>query len=172
MEADRAREHARIRAACRFYDSSAAEHCKRDAANPGMRRTAETQWVALWRAPSALALPGGARLLDVGGRAGDDLARVGREFGAQRGAATVRYDTRNPNVWNSHMAAVLARKWDLLFLGARVRMTPETLRPPLARRLGPLTAAAYGSLRGAPPFLRRRYVAESCSSFPGLACPG
>ena len=38
-DADRAREHARIRAAYRHYDSSAQEQRKRDEANPGVHAT-------------------------------------------------------------------------------------------------------------------------------------
>jgi ubiquinone/menaquinone biosynthesis C-methylase UbiE len=240
-EADPAREHARIRAVYEFYDLSAGEQRKRDAANPGVRRNAEARWAALERVLSELALPDGARLLDVGCGAGEDLARIGREFaslslalhgvdllpdriarareavpyatfhvaGAERlpysdqhfdavlaatvfssildqglahavasemtrlvsgAGAIICFDTRYPNPWNSHTTAVGARKWRLLFPGARIRLTPETLLPPLARRLGPLTAAAYGPLRGLP-LLRSHYVAEIRPAPPGQASP-
>jgi ubiquinone/menaquinone biosynthesis C-methylase UbiE len=240
-DADRACEHARIRAAYRYYDSSAEEQRKRDEANPGVRRNADTRWAALLGALSALALPDGARLLDVGCGGGDDLARVGREFadlspalhgadllpdriarareavphgtfqvaGADRlpypdqyfdvvlaatvfssildrglaravasemtrlvtpAGAIVCYDTRYPNPWNSNTAAVSAREWRLLFPCARIRLMPETLLPPLARRLGPLTAAAYGPLRGVR-FLRSHYVAEIRPAPPGGLSP-
>jgi SAM-dependent methyltransferase len=241
-DADRTGEHARIRAAYRYYDSSPGEQRKRDEANPGVRRNAGTRWAALRRALSALALPGGARLLDVGCGCGDDLARIGREFAdlspALHGvdllpdritrareavphgtfhvagaewlpypdqhfdvvlAATVFssildralaravasemtrlvspagvilcYDMRYPNPGNPHTASVGARQWRLLFPGARIRLTPETLLPPIARRLGPLSAAAYGPLRGMR-FLRSHYVAEIRPAPPGRACSG
>ncbi len=79
-DADRAREHARIRAAYRHYDSSAQEQRKRDEANPGVQRNADTRRAALLGALSALALTHGARLLDVGCGGGDDLARIGQEL--------------------------------------------------------------------------------------------
>jgi SAM-dependent methyltransferase len=241
-DADRTREHARIRAAYRYYDSSPGEQRKRDEANAGVRRNADTRWAALRRALSTLSLPGGARLLDVGCGCGDDLARIGREFAdlspALHGvdllpdritrareavphgtfhvagaewlpypdqhfdvvlAATVFssildralaravasemtrlvspagvilcYDMRYPNPGNSRTASVGARQWRLLFPGARIRLTPETLLPPIARRLGPLSAAAYGPLRGMR-FLRSHYVAEIRPAPPGRACSG
>jgi SAM-dependent methyltransferase len=241
-DAGSAREHARIRAVYRYYDSSAGEQRKRDEANPGVRRNADTRWAALRGALSALALPDGARLLDVGCGCGDDLARIAREFaglspalhgvdllpdriarareavpqgtfhvaGAERlpypdqhfdvvlaatvfssildrglvrtvasemtrvvnpAGAIVCYDMRYPNPWNSHTAAVGVRQWRRLFPGADIRLTPETLLPPLARRLGLLTVTAYGPLRGVP-FLRSHYVAEIRPAPPGGTSAG
>jgi len=236
-DADRAREHARIRAAYRYYDSSPGEQRKRDEANAGVRRNADFRWAALRRVLSALVLPDGARLLDVGCGCGADLARIGRELaglrpalhgvdllpdriiqareavpdgtfhvaGAERlpypdqhfdvvlaatvfssildralaravasemtrlvtpAGAILCYDMRYPNPGNSRTAALGTRQWRLLFPGARLRLTPETLLPPLARRLGPLTAAAYSPLR-AMPFLRSHYVVEIRPARPG-----
>ena len=241
-DADRAREHERIRAVYGYYDSSAGEQRKRNEANRGVRRNADTRWAALRGALSALALPDGARLLDVGCGGGDELARIAREFadlgpvlhgvdllpdriarareavphgmfqvaGADRlpypdqyfdvvlastvfssildrglarsvasemtrlltrAGAIVCYDTRYPNPWNSHTAAVGARQWRRLFPGADIRLTPETLLPPLARRLGLLTVTAYGPLRGVP-FLRSHYVAEIRPAPPGGTSAG
>jgi len=241
-DAHRTREHARIRAAYRYYDSSAGEQRKRDETNRGVRRNADTRWAAICRALSALALPDDARLLDVGCGAGEDLCRIGREFvglspelhgvdllpdriararevvphgtfhvaGAERlpypdehfdvvlaatvfssildlelacalasemtrlvtpAGAIICYDTRYPNPWNSNTAAISARKWRLLFPRARIRLTPETLLPPLARRLGPLTAAAYSPLRGVR-VCRSHYVADIRPARPGPAYSG
>jgi ubiquinone/menaquinone biosynthesis C-methylase UbiE len=76
-----ASEHERIRAAYRFYDSSAQEQRKRDAANPGVRRNAETRWAALWQALSPLDLRTGSRILDVGCGSGEDLRRIAGQLG-------------------------------------------------------------------------------------------
>ena len=79
-----AREHERIRAAYRFYDSSAQEQRKRDAANPGVRRNAETRWAALRQALSALDLGTGPRILDVGCGSGEDLRRIAAQLAGLR----------------------------------------------------------------------------------------
>jgi ubiquinone/menaquinone biosynthesis C-methylase UbiE len=79
-----AREHERIRAAYRFYDSSAQEQRKRDEANPGVRRNAATRWAALAQALSARDLPAGPRILDVGCGSGEDLRRIAGQLGGLR----------------------------------------------------------------------------------------
>jgi ubiquinone/menaquinone biosynthesis C-methylase UbiE len=228
-QADCSREHERIRAAYRFYDSSEQEQRKRDAANRGVRLNAETRWAMLEQALLALELPYGMGLLDVGCGAGDDLQRIAGRFadlhpslhgadllpdriakarqavpratfhvgGAERLpfsdqqfdvviAATVFssildgslaravademtrlvadsgviicYDMRYPNPWNPHIKAVGARKLRRLFPAASIRLTPVTLLPPLARRLGALTGIAYRPLHGLP-CLRSHYLA-------------
>lgn len=78
------REHERIRAAYRFYDSSAGEQRKRDEANPGVRRNTDIRWAVLNRVLSELVLPPGPRLLDVGCGAGEDLRRIAVEFAGLR----------------------------------------------------------------------------------------
>jgi SAM-dependent methyltransferase len=80
QQAGASREHERIRAAYHFYDATPQEQRKRDLANPGVRRNDEARWSALYRAISALSLPDGLKLLDVGCGAGDDLLRFAERF--------------------------------------------------------------------------------------------
>jgi hypothetical protein len=66
---------------------------------------------------------------------------------------------RYPNFRNANTRPVGPAELRWLFPGARMRLTAVTLLPPLARRLGPLTASAYGPLHAVRP-LRSHYLAE------------
>jgi SAM-dependent methyltransferase len=69
------------------------------------------------------------------------------------------YDMRYPNFRNPHVRAIGRRDLRELFPGARILITPVTLLPPLARRLGEITVAAYRPLHGVR-LLRSHYLAE------------
>jgi O-antigen/teichoic acid export membrane protein/ubiquinone/menaquinone biosynthesis C-methylase UbiE len=75
-----AREHERIRAAYRYYDSTEIERRKRDNSNYGTRLNGETRWKAIRQILDGLDLRDGFRVLDVGCGAGEDLQRIAREF--------------------------------------------------------------------------------------------
>jgi SAM-dependent methyltransferase len=77
-----------------------------------------------------------------------------------------RYDNpRNPNVHGMSDAAVRS-----LFPGLSGRLTAVTLLPPLARRLGPLTAALYPVFASAPPL--RTHLVGLLSLPPSGGGPG
>ncbi|HUY50770.1 MAG TPA: glycosyltransferase [Streptosporangiaceae bacterium] len=69
------------------------------------------------------------------------------------------YDTRYPNPTNPHTRAIGQRQLQQLFPWASVRVSSVTLLPPLARRLGALSAIGYRPLRSFP-LLRSHYLAE------------
>ena len=67
------------------------------------------------------------------------------------------YDVRLPNPANSQTIAMTRGRIRRLFPDLRCDLQSLTLLPPLARRLGPLTDAAYRPL-AALPFLRSHYL--------------
>jgi ubiquinone/menaquinone biosynthesis C-methylase UbiE len=69
------------------------------------------------------------------------------------------YDMRYPNFRNSHVRSIRRRYLQDLFPGSRIAITPVILLPPLARRLGAFTVAAYRPLHGVR-LLRSHYLAE------------
>jgi glycosyltransferase involved in cell wall biosynthesis/ubiquinone/menaquinone biosynthesis C-methylase UbiE len=69
------------------------------------------------------------------------------------------YDVRYPNPANPHTRAISQRELRRLFPGAMIRLTPVTLLPPLARRLGVLTTSVYRPLHTFS-LLRSHYFAE------------
>jgi glycosyltransferase involved in cell wall biosynthesis/ubiquinone/menaquinone biosynthesis C-methylase UbiE len=75
------------------------------------------------------------------------------------GGVILCYDVRYPNFWNRNTRPIGRTELRRLFPGARVRLSAVTLLPPLARRLGPLTASAYHPLHAVGP-LRSHYLAE------------
>jgi SAM-dependent methyltransferase len=67
------------------------------------------------------------------------------------GGALLWYDVRYDSVSNRNVRAVTAARVRELFPSLRGEVRALTLLPPLARRLGPLTPAAYPILAAAPP---------------------
>ena len=67
------------------------------------------------------------------------------------GGALLWYDVRYHSVSNRNVRAVTAARVGELFPSLRGEVRTLTLLPPLARRLGPLTPAAYPVLVAAPP---------------------
>jgi len=89
----------------------------------------------------------------VGGVA-DEMSRVVAD-----GGTILCYEMRYPTPWSSHTRAVYPRELRRLFPWGTVRVTPVTLLPPLARRLGSLADALHGPLH-AVPLLRGHYWAQ------------
>jgi SAM-dependent methyltransferase len=61
------------------------------------------------------------------------------------------YDARMPNPANPSVRAIGRAELGRLFAGCAIASRSLTVLPPLARRLGPATAAAYGALHRLPP---------------------
>ena len=62
------------------------------------------------------------------------------------GGGVVHYDFQYRNPWNPEVRGINRVEVETLFPGFRGEWTSLTLLPPLARRLGPLTAFAYPAL--------------------------
>jgi SAM-dependent methyltransferase len=76
-----------------------------------------------------------------------------------KGGTILCYDMRYPNFRNSHVRSIRRTHLRDLFPGSRILITPVTLLPPLARRLGEITVVAYRPLHGVR-LLRSHYLAE------------
>jgi ubiquinone/menaquinone biosynthesis C-methylase UbiE len=73
------------------------------------------------------------------------------------GGALLYYDNRYPSPFNRHVRGITRRELGGLFAGYDQRLRTVTVVPPLVRRLGALTDAAYSILARVPP-LNVRYV--------------
>ena len=73
------------------------------------------------------------------------------------GGAVVWYDMRYPNPWNPDLKAMTRARIRDLFPSFALQLETISLIPPLARRLGPLTGAAY-PLFASVPMLRTHYL--------------
>jgi ubiquinone/menaquinone biosynthesis C-methylase UbiE len=67
------------------------------------------------------------------------------------GGGLLWYDVRVDSISNSNVKGVTRARVRELFPGLRGNLSPITLAPPLARRLGPATGVAYPLLAGLPP---------------------
>ena len=76
-----------------------------------------------------------------------------------KGGAILCYDMRYPNFRNPNVRPIHRKDLHDLFPRSRILITPVTLLPPLARRLGKITAAAYRPLHGVR-LMRSHYLAE------------
>jgi SAM-dependent methyltransferase len=120
------------------------------------------------RAPSATFLVGSADAMPFGGASFDlasaltlfsslpstSLARgVAQEIGRvlRPGGWLIWYDIRYRNPWNAHVHGVSSAQLIELFPGWTVEVSPITLLPPVARRLGRTTPALYPLLHALPP---------------------
>jgi SAM-dependent methyltransferase len=68
------------------------------------------------------------------------------------GGGLLWYDVRYTNLSNPNVHAVTEARIRSLFAALEGNLRTTTLLPPLARRLGPLTGAAYPALASIPPF--------------------
>ena len=73
------------------------------------------------------------------------------------GGCVLYYDIRYPSVGNPNLHAASLAEVGGLFAPLNVCLQPVTLLPPLARRLGPLTAILYPVLRTVAP-LRSHFI--------------
>jgi hypothetical protein len=82
----------------------------------------------------------------MAGNVASEIARVLRP-----GGGLLWYDFRYNSPANRHVRGVSAHRVRELFPGLAGELHRVTVLPPLVRRLGPLTAAAYPALGAIPP---------------------
>jgi ubiquinone/menaquinone biosynthesis C-methylase UbiE len=89
---------------------------------------------------------------DVAHKVAGEVTRILRT-----GGALLWYDMRYSNPQNPHIRGITRRHLRAFFPDWSTALRSMTLLPPLARRLGPLTAALYPVLAAIPP-LRTHYL--------------